>query len=763
MKQLKSIKTAALATVLAACFLFTACGKEKTEPQTDEVIQSFKIPSKTDKDHELGVTRYDHISLEDSFDICDDEKLISEYAPVISGHKAFRLYYVSKADLSQRLKYLFSIYDTETGSRETKEFTYESLGLTGGGITGFDVIDDGHFVFHTVEYEQSGDEWIQRSDMRVYTDLNGNNSRIELLDAFTEAGFRDGTGTSATDLACDCSGNLCGYGSKSDGIYLYAYSKTGELLIDHKLPRSWQFTDCVRTDKDRFLFVLMDLEEYSQHLVVMDPEKKEVEEVSVLSRKEAISCLYAMSGDTLYYQAGNDSKIYAWNVATGKRTLIFDYPGNCIPAAYRSLLIPDAEKEPLLLLYKSTDISTGRTPEWIAVLSADDVLEQTQIVMLRPQGSEMKYRFQDAAGLASDEDLNSTYKITRIDSKEQQDKLIVEIIAGKGPDIMYLTRDDFEEYAKSGLFMEMNELLPEEATDDILPGVIGLGTVSDKLYGLPVWINAESILISNDVWDKPTWNYEEILDLMRAGTIDSQIYYVDMNTYFAPVATASFLIEYCFGDKRIIDLSEKKCHLNDPFVVELLEIIKNGKTTEDNKTWLAGGKRVAFNDYDGTQGLMMFGIREEQENGHYIGFPTSGTTGNYLFTSGILAVNANTKRKDAVISFLNYLFYRENPFEDTQNHALGIYKIKIPEYVQGEDGKLYLGEHEIPVLSNGKTTIEAGAEFLESCVPAPIVYSEIGNIMREELTSYFNGDKSAQEAADILQNRVQLFLDEKMD
>ena len=40
-------------------------------------------------------------------------------------------------------------------------------------------------------------------------------------------------------------------------------------------------------------------------------------------------------------------------------------------------------------------------------------------------------------------------------------------------------------------------------------------------------------------------------------------------------------------------------------------------------------------------------------------------------------------------------------------------------------------------------------------------YSEIEMIMTEEAAAFFSGDKDAAEAAEIVQSRVQLYLDER--
>ena len=48
----------------------------------------------------------------------------------------------------------------------------------------------------------------------------------------------------------------------------------------------------------------------------------------------------------------------------------------------------------------------------------------------------------------------------------------------------------------------------------------------------------------------------------------------------------------------------------------------------------------------------------------------------------------------------------------------------------------------------------------DSCVPRPSRYITIANIVLEEVEPYFAGVKNMDTVIDIIQNRVQLYLDE---
>lgn len=71
-------------------------------------------------------------------------------------------------------------------------------------------------------------------------------------------------------------------------------------------------------------------------------------------------------------------------------------------------------------------------------------------------------------------------------------------------------------------------------------------------------------------------------------------------------------------------------------------------------------------------------------------------------------------------------------------------------------------EQELRIKKDGTTTLEDYAAFLENSVPSPILAEEdlILSIAWEEAEAFMVGDKSAEDAAGIIQRRIHLYLDE---
>ena len=132
----------------------------------------------------------------------------------------------------------------------------------------------------------------------------------------------------------------------------------------------------------------------------------------------------------------------------------------------------------------------------------------------------------------------------------------------------------------------------------------------------------------------------------------------------------------------------------------------------------------------------------EEEYGEayfFVGEPTGGESGNYVKSDGVLVVNRNVSNLQAVAAYLECVLC-----DEVQYLAQPAWKESVKK-----------------VVSDGTPVMDKYKALLESCVPYPDEYEEITEIVWEEGQAYIEGDKSASEVAEIIDNRIQLYLDEK--
>lgn len=376
----------------------------------------------------------------------------------------------------------------------------------------------------------------------------------------------------------------------------------------------------------------------------------------------------------------------------------------------------------------------------------------------------------ECAALVSRRDLNKsfTYESAGQDAEDFRTRIFAELAAGKGPDILYVSRSDMKILHDSGMLLDLREVIPEETLEDLLPGVIGLGTLDGKLEGMAGGVRAEGLAVSSDVWGEDTWRLEDFTTLVEEGKLEGLIYY--SGDYFASLATMLFFTEYALPDSFLIDWENRECHFEDERYIRFLKAANIDSDSLDNnpETRLKGGKRTAFVSLMSYGQITNSGYFESfaKEGGNFVGFPTEGDCGNYLDAPGVLVVNANTDKTEAVRTFLEYFLGEEiQSLNELNSYSfdryLGVRKFSLNDLEQDEDGSYLWRGEEVSVFEDGTTTLHKAKEFLESCVPAPIVDPVLSQILSEELEAlYSDNTKDPRAVADIIDRRIQIYLDE---
>ena len=89
-------------------------------------------------------------------------------------------------------------------------------------------------------------------------------------------------------------------------------------------------------------------------------------------------------------------------------------------------------------------------------------------------------------------------------------------------------------------------------------------------------------------------------------------------------------------------------------------------------------------------------------------------------------------------------------------------------YVDPETGEqydwysqYYIGDQAIDIGNMSKEEVESCKEFILN-IDSPVQYdNKVYEIVEEEAQSYFEGKQTAQEAADMMQNRIQIYISEQ--
>lgn len=782
----------AMSALLLSALLLAGCGKDgggqdKTGTDGQDAALSewkksgFQVSEKVEEGIELWTDRF--IPWEHRELLKDPEKeqlyVLSSYSDVkICDGKIYRLEMIYRSD-REGSRTVLEIFDPAVGKSTSKEISAEIIGVEleeGASLYSMDVMDEDHFVFEYVKTERNEEDQFRPIFCKmVYTDLKGNGEAVDLLPVLVEKGLLSEDFSQVNpllvlaDFRCDGRGNIYlaannrGMGNSD----FYVFTRDGKSLTEYQGDISKYVGEPLRTQEGDVIYGIYDREESGYRFCWVDTEAGELRTLCQVKGRQNIQRLLAMQGSDLYYQS--PTGIVRWNVETGKRTEVFSLEENAVLKEQNVSMILREGQAPLLRTFQSS-----KDRSWLIELS-DSEVERADAVRVADLGkiintvgvSTGHQQVAQCATLTMMEDPNVTFAYERASSKDYdtvRDRIFAELAAGNGPDILYVTRDDLEILADKGVLMDLKGMLPSGATEEILSGALELGTVDGKLVGLPANIYADVVMVDCDVWSEDGWSLEDVIGLVEEGKLEP-LFYSGGQGYFWPLASMMLIATMDLENSFLIDWENRKCHFDDERFVRMLELanVDVQSLEKDEEHLLKGGKRVAFWSLSRESSIPDFGLEAERENGHYVGFPSGVRRGNCIDTAGLLVVNAATKRPEEVKTFLE-VFLGEEVQRQIPNSGLDGIGIKgfSKDWIRySEDGKPLLRGQELEVFENGETSLDRAQDFLMSCRAASRSYEKLCDIIREELNALYFGGRDVKSTVDILNNRVQLYLNEQ--
>lgn len=768
----KTISYILIAAILATSFC--SCGKgesqisgEPTVSMEDWKTEGFAVSGSIVEEQGLWVES--HVKLEhEEVDWDEDrETLLSQIYPLESVAfvgKLYTLYPVAgKPEFSVTRGFL-EIIDLSTFETVTEALSAEQMGIREGEndssiVGGIDVLGEGRYVLEIAGYRSEEDEILQPYDDFIYLGPEGVERSVDLQSAYQESGVRDdkdqfsaivlGTG----ECRLDAAGNSyvrAGEGSNQFQS-LYVFSPEGKFLKEYAGENETYVGEPARTGEGELVFPVYDRAAHATRLVWYDGETAEFHVLAQLEG-ESFLRLFGMQGNLLYYD--NRDGIVRWDVASGERKLVFRYDENGV-SGYSAVRFYVQDEVPPVLKITYTN-AYGQGEDWLAVLSEEPV-ERPEAVRVASLAGETPWRPRLCVYVAARMHPDYVYVYQDAGSQNREDfrtRVVAEMVAGGGPDLLCVSLEDMELLQKQGLLSDLRELLPEETLARVLPGVIQMGTVDGTLTGLAAGVRVESLSIGTEVWAEDSWSWEELLSLMEEGKVDNR--YGQSGSLFASFAAMNLLLEYSLEDSFLIDWEEGESHFEDERFVRMMEVLGRYNPEPLEAEEITPANRIKSEGAFYLQTIASFTGIHGNGDRHYVGYPTEEGHGSYLTAyGGVVVANRNLSNPEAVSAYLETLLGDEVQFDASNIDT------PLPVVPLSEDSIRY--HVESPDCEDGSTYVERVNELVALCVPAPRKYVDLYNIYYEELNAYYfgaNGDKTAREVAKIIDNRVQLYLDE---
>lgn len=360
-----------------------------------------------------------------------------------------------------------------------------------------------------------------------------------------------------------------------------------------------------------------------------------------------------------------------------------------------------------------------------------------------------------------------------------RDRTLMEIVSGKGPELLWVSDEDMRILAEKDALMDLSEIIPEDVKEQLLPGVLQSGTIDGKWVGITPEVDFCTVLAPDSVWSGDSWTATEVMDLVESRDDWEWPFTWSNARMMANTMFWGFFAED-LTHSSYMDFENGISYFNGEEFIRTLEFCrKYGQDEPADKTWdelyqmMGDGKCAAHRAYF-YDGMPSFASRMYQlPNCHTVGTPTNGSSGSYLYSSeGYLVVNANAANRDAIQSLITYLLDYDNQFTVITHSP--VRKDVLRDRVNVEKRNPWDDEMVctiqistsnptymiLPLKPDGTSYLEDFMAFAESCGPEPYRPEAITDILVGELNSFFNGDKTAKDTAEIIHRRVQLYFEE---
>ncbi len=360
-----------------------------------------------------------------------------------------------------------------------------------------------------------------------------------------------------------------------------------------------------------------------------------------------------------------------------------------------------------------------------------------------------------------------------------------ELTSGQAPDIIDLTYCplSFETLVSSGAIADLNPYLDGDnkiAREDYVESVLKSYERDGKMYAIMPYYGVDVIVGKvSDLGENTTWTVEDVMALadLKGNGVE-----------LLPGSTkAEILWMMCTMNQNLfVDKEAGTCDFTGEEFGKILEFANRFPSEanyDPSLEKLRSGETLLYRDtITSVQNYQMYEFMFGAPV-NLIGYPTFGKSGLTLSSNGTtVAMGAESKNKEGVWEFIRFNLTKdrqenigspnggfpalksalEKQFENDRKpeydiNAEGV-ETEIPKSTWGMSGGSM--DFTVEVYAASKEQTDRVMEMIEAAQPDERMEDEIFNIISEEADRYFEGQKSAEEVAAIVQNRVQLYLNE---
>lgn len=350
------------------------------------------------------------------------------------------------------------------------------------------------------------------------------------------------------------------------------------------------------------------------------------------------------------------------------------------------------------------------------------------------------------------------------DYEEVNARFLTDVSQGKF-DIVSMNIFDAVPLAKKGAFTDISKLMSKDHDidrSDFFENILDAYKIKGKDYfAIP------SAGVITMVGSKK--NFAENTNLSLKDVIELRNKNLDKGFIEYPSQESVFSTFFMYDMASYVDMEKGKCHFNTQEFYDILNFAKTFSKEldyENYNSWTSirnGDTLLATMSISDLSGISVY---DQLFDGGmtYVGIPSKDGSKHVVSANSIYAISSKSAEVDGAWNFIRTILMNST---DSRGDGLPTYRPAFDKYAdmllerEGETmGGWGNGDEMIDVYAPSKAQLEAAKKIYESATGAIFYDEKILEIIREEIEPFFEGQKTAEEVANIIQSRVGIYLAE---
>lgn len=473
--------------------------------------------------------------------------------------------------------------------------------------------------------------------------------------------------------------------------------------------------------------------------------------------------------------------LYGYSLATGKLTKIMGYVESDLYMDYMNSCFLMNEETAIGTMFDET---TWDLNEIVVYKKADPAtIAEKDIISLG-----MIYYDQEIARMAVEYNKNS--QDTRIQIKNYmegmedweaaQTAFNNDLITGNCPDVVLLNvgSDDMYNYMRKGSFAQLDEFLAsDEELDaaDLFPNVKEALSYDGKLYGITPGFGITTLAMkARYAPAEGRISYQDLTQLEQQ---------LGVKAFYMQPKSELFYMQMNLGQADYIDVRNGKCEFGQNFVDALNYMQQYPDEIDyDNPDFYSDYASIYRDDkailtYMYLDNFRSFNRVENEQFGEevaLVGFPGTGEGGSVIEMHSVLAISAKSKVKEQAWQFVRQFLDAE--FQLANEYAFPSRMSVCEEKMQNEmkrafytdmdgtqieyDESYWIGDKEVIYPPISQERAQYLMDYMKTITDVYYYNERIFAIIEEETAPVWAGQKTPEQAVQVIQSRVQTYIDE---